>query len=124
MLPAFKHILMIFLATPNKIERNRIQSQKHQFNGRSDNERQGLHTTGYSVMSQQKLASIYKSSDKNLVIPKSNLSFLIPSSVRNANIISPNQSRPVSAMESSFSNNVAAEEIREKYWGKYVARVE
>ena len=71
-------------------------------------------------MSKQKLTNIYKSSDKNLVIPNSNLSFLVPPSVRNANIISPNQSRPVSAME-AFSNNVAAEEIREKYWGKYVA---
>ena len=76
-------------------------------------EKSGLHTSGYSVMSQRKLAN-----DKfrcNNIIPKSNLCFLMPATVT-SNLLSPNSRRPFSALDSKIKN-LSVEEIREQYWG-------
>ena len=78
-------------------------------------DKQGLHTTGYSVMSQRKLAKDPFRSNRSLA-PKSNLCFLMPSAMT-SNIVSPGTRRPLSAMDSK-TRNVSIEEIREQHWGK------
>ena len=78
-------------------------------------DKQGLHTTGYSVMSQRKLAKDPFRSNRSLA-PKSNLCFLMPSAMT-SNIVSPGTRRPFSAMDSK-TRNVSIEEIREQHWGK------
>ena len=76
-------------------------------------EKSGLHTSGYSVMSQRKLAND-PFRCKN-IIPKSNLCFLMPATVT-SNLLSPNSRRPFSALDSKIKN-LSVEEIREQYWG-------
>ena len=79
-------------------------------------EKSGLHTSGYSVMSQRKLAND-PFRCKN-IIPKSNLCFLMPATVT-SNLLSPNSRRPFSALDSKIKN-LSVEEIREQYWGNSI----
>ena len=76
-------------------------------------EKNGLHTSGYSVMSQRKLAND-PFRCKN-IIPKSNLCFLMPATVTSS-LLSPNSRRPFSAMDAKIKN-LSGEQIREQYWG-------
>ena len=79
-------------------------------------EKSGLHTSGYSVMSQRKLANdTFRC--KNIV-PKSNLCFLMPATVT-SNLLSPNSTRPFSAIDAKIKN-LSIEEIREQYWGNVI----
>ena len=66
-------------------------------------------------MSKRKLAndSFGLKNNKSAVVPKSNLCFLMPSSM----IISPTTKRPFSAMDEKI-RHLTVEEIREEYWGK------
>jgi hypothetical protein len=82
-------------------------------------DKQGLHTTGYSVMSQRKLAKDPFRSNRSLA-PKSNLCFLMPSAMT-SNIVSPGTRRPLSAMDSK-TRNVSIEEIREQHWGEILEK--
>ena len=79
-------------------------------------EKNGLHTSGYSVMSQRKLAND-PFRCKN-IIPKSNLCFLMPATVTST-LLSPNSKRPFSAMDAKIKN-LSVEETREQYWGNII----
>ena len=79
-------------------------------------EKPSLHTSGYSVMSQKKLAND-PFRCKN-IIPKSNLCFLMPATVTST-LLSPNSKRPFSAMDAKMKN-LSVEETREQYWGNII----
>lgn len=91
-------------------------SEKHPDRSLDKREKSSLHTSGYSVMSQRKLAND-PFRCKN-VIPKSNLCFLMPATVTST-LLSPNSRRPFSAMDAKIKN-LSVEEIREQYWGNII----
>ena len=91
-------------------------SEKHPDRSLDKREKSSLHTSGYSVMSQRKLAND-PFRCKN-IIPKSNLCFLMPATVTST-LLSPNSRRPFSAMDAKIKN-VSVEEIREQYWGNVI----
>ena len=96
--------------TPNAPEKHHVGITE------IEQERQGLHTSGYSVMSQRKFGSLGFKNGKS-GRPKSNLTFLVPFSPQNSKVPSPNTRRPASAMDNK-TNQLSVEEIGERYWGK------
>ena len=97
---------------PNSPEKHYIEIAE------TDKEPQGLHTSGYSIMSQRKFPyGSFGIKNGKSSGPKTNLSFLVPFSVTTSKLPSPNTRRPVSAMDNKISQ-LSVEEIGERYWGK------
>ena len=123
-MPCYAHLQIYFLdimthqdflsPTSKAYENTPVHGQRPKVREET-RDKQGLHTTGYSVMSQRKLAKDPFRSNRSLA-PKSNLCFLMPSAMT-SNIVSPGTRRPLSAMDSK-TRNVSIEEIREQHWGK------
>ena len=119
--PAFKQII---LSPKPKVEKVVSSPGRYCHTGTSETrEKPGLHTSGYSVMSQRKFAndSFGLKTDRSLV-PKSNLCFLMPSTA-SSKIISPSIKRPVSAMDAKI-RPLSVEEVGEQYWGEELQKLE